>query len=105
MDSLQIISIPAEPRQPTSRSVPALFTNAGSDAARRFMECFTANIRNRHTRAAYARATARFARWCDARHVALTELTPVIVAAYIAELDLATVLDDTQEHTSPLRLT
>jgi integrase/recombinase XerD len=66
--------------------VPALFADAGSDAARRPIEFFTANIRNRHTRAAYARAVARFARWSDARHVALAQLTPVIVAAYIEEL-------------------
>jgi integrase/recombinase XerD len=66
--------------------VPALFADAGSDAARRFIEFFTANIRNRHTRAAYARAVARFARWSDVRHVALAQLTPVIVAAYIEEL-------------------
>ena len=51
------------------------------DAARRFIEFFTANIRNRHTRAAYARAVARFARWSDAHHVALAQLTPVLVAA------------------------
>jgi site-specific recombinase XerD len=60
-----------------------LFTDAGSDAVRRFIEFFTANIRNRNTRAAYARAAARFARWCDARRIALAQLTPVIVAAYI----------------------
>jgi integrase/recombinase XerD len=86
MDSLQIITIPAGPLRPTSGSVPALFANAGSDAVRRFIEFFTANIRNGNTRAAYARAAAQFARWCDARHVALALLTPVIVAAYIEEL-------------------
>ena len=62
MDSLQIITIPAGPLRPTSGSVPALFMDAGSDAVRRFIESFTANIRNRNTRAAYARAVARFAR-------------------------------------------
>jgi len=35
-----------------------LFVNAGSDAVRRFIEFFTANIRNRNTRAAYAFAVA-----------------------------------------------
>jgi hypothetical protein len=47
-----IITMPAGPLQPTVRSVPALFTDAGSDAVRRFIEFFTANIRNRNTRAA-----------------------------------------------------
>ena len=82
MDSSQIIAIPAGPLRPISGSVPALFMDAGSDAVRRFIEFFTANIRNRNTRAAYARATARFSRWCDARGISLTQLTPVIVAAY-----------------------
>ena len=81
MDSLPVITIPVGPPLPTSRSVPALFTDAGSDAIRRFIEFFTANIRNRHTRAAYAFAVARFARWCGGRGIALAQLTPVIVAA------------------------
>jgi hypothetical protein len=37
-------------------NVPALFRNAGEDASRRFVECFTANIRNRNTRMAYGQA-------------------------------------------------
>jgi hypothetical protein len=83
MDSLPAITRPTGFLQATSGGVPALFTNAGSDAVRRFIEFFTANIRNRNTRAAYARAVARFARWCDTHHVTLAQLTPVIVAAYI----------------------
>jgi integrase/recombinase XerD len=83
---LRVITIPTGLLTPTSRSVPSLFVDAGSDAVRRFIEFFTANIRNRNTRAAYAFAVARFARWCDARSLALTQLTPVIVAAYIEEL-------------------
>jgi integrase/recombinase XerD len=86
MGSSQIITIPAGPLLPTSRSVPTLFTDAGRGAVRRFIEFFTANIRNHNTRAAYARAVARFARWCDVRGIALAQLTPVIVAAYIEEL-------------------
>ena len=104
MDSLPIITIPAGPLQPTSRSVPALFTNAGSDAVRRFIEFFTANIRNRNTRAAYARAAARFARWCDARHIALAQLTPVIVAAYIEELGQHLDKPSVKQHLAALRM-
>ena len=41
--------------------VPALITDAGGDQAGwRYVEFFTANIRNPHTRRAYARACARF---------------------------------------------
>jgi len=104
MDSLQIITIPAGPLRPTSRGVPALFTDAGSDAVRRFIEFFTANIRNRNTRAAYAFATARFARWCEARGFALAQLTPVIVAAYIEELGQGLDKPSVKQHLAALRM-
>ena len=84
--------------------VPSLFADAGTDAARRFIEFFTANIRNRNTRAAYARATARFARWCDARDVALAQLTPVIVAAYIEELGQHEAKPTVKQHLAALRM-
>ena len=38
--------------------LPALIAGAGDRAALRFLEFFTVNIRNRNTRAAYARAAA-----------------------------------------------
>ena len=66
--------------------LPAVIAQAGEKAGRRFVEFFTANIRNPNTRTAYARAVGRFLAWCDARHLTLTEIEPVLVAAYIEEL-------------------
>jgi hypothetical protein len=40
--------------------VPALIADIGDDASWRYVEFFTANIRNPHTRRAYARACSRF---------------------------------------------
>jgi hypothetical protein len=40
--------------------VPALIADAGEPAAWRYIEFFTANIRNPHTRRAYARACSEF---------------------------------------------
>jgi hypothetical protein len=40
--------------------VPALIADAGDAAGWRYVEFFTANIRNPHTRRAYARACSRF---------------------------------------------
>jgi hypothetical protein len=40
--------------------VPALIADLGDDAGWRYVEFFTANIRNPHTRRAYARACSRF---------------------------------------------
>ena len=70
----------------------------------RLIEFFTAHIRNRNTRAAYARATARFARWCDVRGIALTQLTPVIVAAYIEELGQLEARPTVKQHVAALRV-
>jgi hypothetical protein len=42
--------------------LPALIAGAGDRAALRFLEFFTVNIRNKNTRAAYARAAADFLR-------------------------------------------
>ena len=42
--------------------MPALITNAGDQAAPRFLEFFTVNIHNRNTRAAYARAAGNAVR-------------------------------------------
>ena len=48
---------------------------------RRFIEFFTANLRNRNTRQAYARAVADFFRWCELRGLReLGRLEPVHVA-------------------------
>lgn len=66
--------------------LPAVIAQAGEKAGRRFIEFFTANIRNPNTRTAYARAVGRFLAWCDARHLTLTAIEPVLVAAYIEEL-------------------
>ncbi len=66
--------------------VPALIAAAGEDASRRFLEFFTANIRNPHTRRAYARACSRFFAWCEERGLTLTTIRPYDVATYIETL-------------------
>jgi hypothetical protein len=40
--------------------LPAAIADASDKAARRFFECFTANIRNKKTRVAYGRAAGQF---------------------------------------------
>ena len=48
---------------PQSR-LPELIAAAGERASMRFLEFFAANIRNPHTRRAYARAADEFLAWC-----------------------------------------
>ena len=66
---------------------PALVVALGERASYRFFEFFTANIRNPHTRRAYARAAREFFDWLSARGVtSLTAIESVHVAAYIEQL-------------------
>jgi hypothetical protein len=48
-------------------TVPAFIADAGNAASKRFIEFFTANIRNRNTRSAYAVAVRDFIVWCEDR--------------------------------------
>ena len=66
--------------------LPDTVRRAGPQAAERTVEFFTAQIRNPHTRAAYAAAVTRFFTWCDARGLALTQISPIAVATYIEEM-------------------
>src|ERR1700751_5355932 len=68
----------------SSTILPALVAASGASAARRFIDFFTSNIRNRHTREAYARAVNGFLRWCEAHGVhAFVAVQPFHVAAWI----------------------
>jgi hypothetical protein len=62
--------------------VPALIADLGDQAGWRYVEFFTANIRNPHTRRAYARACARFFAWCEQRGLTLAAIRPHDVATY-----------------------
>jgi site-specific recombinase XerD len=65
-------------------AVPELVARGGNRAARRFLEFFTANIRNPNTRLAYARAVSRFLAWCEEHGLhQLEAIEPMVVAAYI----------------------
>ena len=69
---------------------PALIAASGSRASYRFLEFFTANIRNPHTRRAYARAAVEFFGWLAANGVTqLADIESVHVATYIEELQRA----------------
>ena len=65
--------------------LPFIITREGQQATKRFIEFFTANIRNLNTRLSYARAVSQFLSWCEDRGVALTQIEPTIVAAYIEQ--------------------
>lgn len=63
--------------------VPLLVAASGDTASWRYVEFFTANIRNPNTRRAYARACSQFFAWCEERGLTLTTIRPFDVASYI----------------------
>ena len=81
-----------------------MFARAGTQSQRRFIEFFTANIRNPNTRVAYHRAVCRFADWCETHELTLERLSPVVVAAYVEQL--GTVLDapSVKQHLAAIRM-
>lgn len=89
---------------PAGFHLPALIDQAGPEVGRRFLEFFTAEIRNPHTRRAYATAVGRFLAWADARGLTLGQLQPVYVAAYVEELGRSHEPASVKQHLAALRM-
>lgn len=66
--------------------MPALIADRGQKAAWRYLEFFAVSIRNPNTRAAYARAASAFFAWCKGLGLALPDIQPVHVAAWVEQL-------------------
>ena len=70
--------------KPATSSLPALVKATGKRAGIRFLEFFAAQIRNPHTRRAYARAVGEFLAWCESVGVtSLPGVQPLHVASWI----------------------
>jgi site-specific recombinase XerD len=85
-------------------TLPRLITDEGAGAATRFVEFFTANIRNPNTRDAYARATWSFCSWCEGRGVTLPQVSPFLVAGYIEELGSRLAKPSVKQHLAAVRM-
>ena len=86
-----------------SIALPVLIEAAGEQARERFIEFFTARIRNRGTRAVYANAVQRFLHWCLVRNVGLAEIKPVVVATYIEQLTFELQAPTVKVHLAAIR--
>jgi site-specific recombinase XerD len=85
--------------------VPAAIAAAGAPARKRFVEFFTANIRNRNTRLAYARAVSDFFAWCERAGLStLDAVQPVHVAAYIEQLTQTRSAPSVKQHLAAIRM-
>jgi hypothetical protein len=65
--------------------IPELIAAAGPEVTESYIDFFTATIRNRNTRQAYARACWQFFDWCAAHGLELTTVRPFHVAAWIED--------------------
>ncbi|MCC7498588.1 MAG: tyrosine-type recombinase/integrase [Bryobacterales bacterium] len=90
----ELASIPA---------LPSLFEPL-PDRGKRFWEFFTVNIRNRNTRRAYFLAAWRFSDWCGERGLALGQIEPLHVAAYIEQLGRVLAKPSVKQHLAALRM-
>ncbi len=84
-------------------ALPAIVRAQGERASRRFIEFFTASIRNRNTRMAYARAVKQFFDWCDEHRLELHEIEAVTVAAYIEQLGNQASKPTVKQHLAAIR--
>jgi integrase/recombinase XerD len=83
--------------------LPTVFLRR-QDAGKRFWEFFTANIRNRNTRKAYFVAASQFSAWCEKHKLALEDIQPVHVAAYIEQLLRSHSKPSVKQHLAAIRM-
>ncbi|MGI9509163.1 MAG: tyrosine-type recombinase/integrase [Geminicoccaceae bacterium] len=85
--------------------VPKIIAGAGGAAAMRFIEFFTAQIHNPHTRKAYGRAVSDFCHWCDQHDINdLIDIRPVHVAAYVKHLGSRYAAPSTKQKLAAIRM-
>ena len=84
--------------------LPAIITEAGESASKRFIEFFTANIRNPNTRQAYGRAVGQFLTWCETHGLGLSDIEPVHVAAYVEGKQKRVSVATVKQHLAAIRM-
>ena len=85
-------------------SIPTVFAAPGQEAAWKFVEFFTAHIRNPHTRRAYARVACQFSEWCEKQALTLPQLTPFLIASYIEHLGARLAKPSVKQHLAAIRM-
>jgi site-specific recombinase XerD len=84
--------------------VPAVVTAAGAKATRRYIEFFTAELRNPRTRRAYAGAIGKFFTWCAHHRLTLEGVGPVHVAAFVEQLGREIAAPSVKQHLAAVRM-
>jgi site-specific recombinase XerD len=93
------------PAAASAMLVPRLIADAGEQASLRFLDFFTANIRNPNTRAAYAVAVRAFFAWLDDKRVApLAAVRTHHVSAYVEFLGRRYRAPTVKQHLAAIRM-
>jgi site-specific recombinase XerD len=92
------------PYTDASHVVPVIVARAGNTAAWRYIDFFTANIRNQNTRRAYARACGSFLTWCNERGLTLATIRPFDVAVYVEALQAACAAPSVKQQLAAVRM-
>ncbi len=77
---------PSPANLPASHAIPAAMVVFGDAGRFCFEEFFSANLRNKHTRLAYAHAVGKFLRWIEASAIPLQNVSPGLVGKYLDQL-------------------
>lgn len=90
---------------PASTGCRRPIAGTGDRAGWRFIEFFTASIRNPNTRRGYGRAVSDFFRWCHEHRVRdLAHISPTIVAAYVEQLQQTDAKPSVKQHLAAVRM-
>ena len=87
-----------------SEGIPELVKNAGEQASFRFLEFFTAQIRNSNTRRAYHTAVTQFFHWCHSNSLELHDIHSIHVATYIEKLLTISSPPTVKQHLAGIRM-
>ncbi|MBI4904364.1 MAG: tyrosine-type recombinase/integrase [Acidobacteria bacterium] len=93
------------PQLYSAASLPGIVANAGPAAAERFLDFFTASIRNPNTRAAYLHAVRSFFAFLEPLGIVqFRQIRPIHVAAYIEHLQQIRSKPTVKQHLAAIRM-
>ena len=87
-----------------AEGIPKIVANAGNQAKFRFVEFFTAQIRNKNTRRAYHTAVTQFFHWCHSNGLELQDIHSIHVATYIEKLQTIASAPTVKQHLAGIRM-
>ena len=87
-----------------SANIPTLVSDLGERASYRYVEFFTAQIRNANTRRAYLTSTTQFFDWCQTNGLILEQIHSIHIATYIEALQHTHSAPTVKQHLAAIRM-